>query len=135
MVTRRASRHLALEILYEADIREGSMDVVVSRRAGEAAFPYASKLLDGIAANRTEIDALISRHSLGWSLKRMPVVDRNILRIALYELIYDEDVPAAVAIDEAVDLAKELSTADSGRFVNGVLSRVAEIQSGSEPVL
>lgn len=133
MATRRESRRLALEILYEADVRSESVDGIAERRSSSGAFPYARRLLAGIAEHSRRIDELIGTYSLGWSLERMPAIDRNILRLAVYELLFDADIPKAVAIDEAVELAKELSTADSGRFVNGVLSRVAEIAAEPKP--
>jgi len=87
-------------------------------------------LVRGVNRTIDQIDALISRHAREWKLSRMPLVDRNLMRMALYEVLHDPDVPTAVAIDEAVELAKQLSTEDSGRFINGVLSAIAN----SEPV-
>jgi len=83
------------------------------------------ELADGVEHGRVDIDALIASHSKGWTLERMPAIDRTILRIATYELVSRTDTPVAVIIDEAVELAKRFSTDDSGRFVNGVLAAVA----------
>jgi N utilization substance protein B len=87
---------------------------------------YTVRLLEGVVANRARIDELITEHAEGWSLARMPVVDRAVLRLGLYELLFCDDVPDVVAIDEAVELAKNLSTDDSPRFVNGVLGRIGD---------
>jgi N utilization substance protein B len=88
--------------------------------------PLASLLVEGVEDRREEIDALLTDHARGWTLERMPVIDRTVLRIATYELIDRPDVPTAVVIDEAVELAKRFSTDDSGRFVNGMLSAIAK---------
>jgi N utilization substance protein B len=87
--------------------------------------PYAVRLVVGIERELGRIDDLLDRHASGWELERMPAIDRSILRMACYELIEEPDVPVAVVIDEAVELAKSYSTEDSGRYVNGVLSGVA----------
>lgn len=100
-------------------------DVLDAYRASEEPPPeFATAIVEGVAATRDELDTRINRHAVGWRVERMPVVDRNLLRIGLWEILYS-DVPHAVAIDEAVRLAKDLSTEDSGRFVNGVLARAA----------
>jgi transcription antitermination protein NusB len=125
--TRRAARTAALEILYEADLMERSVaNVLVHRLREEELDPYTLSLVRGVERNRPELDARIEAQSRDWKLSRMPVVDRNLLRLGLYEILHEDDVPLAVAIDEAVELAKELSTDDSPRFVNGVLARIAE---------
>ena len=126
---RHAARRHALEILYEADLRHRAIPAVLAERLAEedAPGPFAVALVRGVHRNAEEIDALISSHARGWSLHRMPVVDRNLLRLGLAEILHSEDdVPAAVAIDEAVQLAKELSTDDSPRFINGVLAKIAD---------
>lgn len=87
---------------------------------------YGRELVAGIQAHQAEIDGLLAAYADRWAIERMPVVDRTILRLAVYELLWGNDVPVPVAINEAVELAKELSTEDSGRFVNGLLGRVAE---------
>ncbi len=87
--------------------------------------PYALRLARGMDARRDDIDALISRHASGWTIDRMPAIDRALLRMATYELLAEPDVPVAVVIDEAVELAKDYSTEDSGRYVNGVLASLA----------
>lgn len=92
----------------------------------EEAVDYALVLVDGVQEHQAEIDRMIASHADHWALERMPIVDRNVLRIALFELLWSTDVPVAVAINEAVELVKALSTDDSGRFVNGLLGRIAD---------
>jgi len=94
--------------------------------------PYAAELVRGVQAHREEIDSMLSEHSRGWSLERMPAVDRNVLRIGAYELLWGAGIPAGVAISEAVLLAQDLSTDASPAFVNGLLARIAEINPDPE---
>jgi N utilization substance protein B len=119
----------ALDILYAAEAREADQLTVLDER--RAAPPplgeYAEAVVRGVAEHRTRVDELIAQHSVDWTLARMPAVDRAILRIAVWELVYSPDVPPAVAVDEAVELAKSLSTDNSPRFVNGVLGQIAVI--------
>jgi transcription antitermination protein NusB len=141
--TRRAARKRALDILYEADLLVRPVATVLSEhlRGDDPPGEFSLAIVRGVDRNRTELDGLIESHAKDWRLSRMPVVDRNLLRIGLFEIIHDPEVPAPVAIDEAVALAKELSTDDSGRFVNGVLARIAdehagqtaEVQTGAPP--
>ena len=92
--------------------------------------PYAAELVEGVHAHRDQIDELLAAHAQGWTLDRMPAVDRNILRIGTFELLWQDDVPDAVAISEAVQLARELSTDGSPSFVNGLLARLLELKPG-----
>ena len=126
--SRRDARRRALEILYEADLKERPVPTVLAGHLAAEEEPpeYAVALVRGVHRNAARIDELIAAHAKDWTISRMPIVDRNLLRIAVHEILDVADVPAAVAINEAVDLAKELSTDDSGRFVNGVLARIAE---------
>lgn len=123
---RRRSRERALELLYEAECKDETLDELVAELpvAPEA---YAAELVLGVERELGRIDDLIDRHSSGWPLERMPAVDRSLVRIACFELICEPAVPTAVVIDEAVALAKQYSTADSGRFVNGVLAAIAAV--------
>lgn len=133
MSARSKARKRALDILFQADVRNEEASVILAaeaRRAAaeparEASWLYAREIVDGVIDNRDEIDEQITTFARDWSLARMPAVDRAILRVAVWELLYNPAVPPAVAIDEAVELAKELSTDDSGAFVHGVLARVA----------
>lgn len=125
--SRHDARRAALVILYEADLKERPIAGVLAQHMGsdEPPVDFTVALVRGVNRHQVQIDALIRGHAHGWQLERMPVIDRNLLRMALFEIIHDPEVPAAVAIDEAVELAKEFSTDDSSRFVNGVLSRIA----------
>ena len=125
MPTRRAARERVLELAYEGEQRGMSADELLADLPVEP-DEYACRVLVGIDAHREEIDAVIRKYSENWALERMPVLDRALLRIGTYELGWIPEVPTAVAITEAVELAKEYSTKDSGRFVNGLLARIAE---------
>ena len=125
MPTRRAARERALELAYEGEQR-GLTAVELLDELPIEPDPYARRLFLGVDEHRDEIDALIRKYSEHWALERMPVVDRALLRIGTYELAWEPETPAAVVITEAVELAKEYSTKDSGRFVNGLLARIAE---------
>jgi N utilization substance protein B len=128
---RRARRH-ALDILYQADITQRpAAQVLEERRELEDVDEFTAELVLGVADRADELDRLIGEHAEGWTVHRMAVVDRNVLRLACYEMLWREDVPVAVAIDEAVEAAKALSTEDSGRFVNGILGRIAREQTGA----
>jgi len=130
---RSKARKRALDILFSSDVRGDELSVTLAAEARRASseparqtsWLYAREIVDGIIDHGDEIDELITTHSRDWKIDRMPAVDRAILRIAVWELIHNDEVPTAVAIDEAVELAKELSTDDSGAFVHGVLARVA----------
>ncbi|WP_449277421.1 transcription antitermination factor NusB [Leucobacter sp. GX24907] len=139
MSARTKARKRALDMLFQADVRNESLDSIVgaeSQRASKepdrlASWLYAREIVDGVSDHRDEIDELITSYAQGWSLERMPNIDRALLRIASWEILHNPEVPAPVAIDEAVELAKEYSTDDSGRFVNGVLGRIAEHAVGA----
>jgi N utilization substance protein B len=133
--SRHAARRRALEILYEADLKDRPIPTVLAAHLEPAYAPppeFALQLVRGVHRHRLELDALIERYAHDWRLERMPVIDRNLLRMGLFEILHCADVPTAVAIDEAVELAKELSTDDSARFINGVLSRAAPSSPGSD---
>jgi N utilization substance protein B len=129
---RSKARKRALDILFEADQRGlGPPEVLRQRRElPDAVLPeYAVQIVEGVVAHQERIDELISTYAHGWALERMPGVDRAVLRLGAWELIYNDEVPDAVAIDEAVDLARALSTDESPGFVNGLLGRLLEIKS------
>jgi transcription antitermination protein NusB len=131
--SRREARERALELLYESYAKGLPVSSVLE---GLVVPPdeYAVRLVEGVATRGDELDSLISRFAKGWTIDRMPVLDRTILRVAIYELLADsDDPPVGVVISEAVELAKRYSTDDSGRFVNGVLSSVAGVvRSGAD---
>jgi len=127
VTARRKARKRAVDILFEADLRGTDALETAALRIAAADPPvpeYAVTLVEGVQSQRLRIDELIATYSEGWSLPRLPGVDRALLRLAIYELLWT-DVPAAVVVDEAVELAKALSTEDSPRFVNGLLGRIA----------
>ena len=136
MSARTKARKRALHILFQADVRVEEPGIILAAEAKRAAsepsressWLYAREIVDGVIDHRDDIDEQIATYSRGWTVARMPAVDRAVLRIAIWEILYNDEVPAAVAIDEAVTLAKEFSTDESGSFVNGVLGRVARTQ-------
>ena len=130
MSTRTKARKGALDVLYEAEMRGEQPSVVLTRRTERADPPvreYTARLVEGYQAHAEEVDHLLATYSEGWTLSRMPAVDRNLLRLAVYELCHEPDVDAPVAISEAVELATSLSTDESPKFVNGLLAKIAEV--------
>jgi transcription antitermination protein NusB len=139
---RSKARKRALDILFEAEIRDEPVLELLAERSADAGGPaegrppvsaYAAKLVRGVVAHRQQIDELLAAHSQGWTLDRMPAVDRNILRIGAFELLWAPDVPDGVAISEAVNLARDLSTDESPAFVNGLLARLLEVKPTLKP--
>ncbi len=127
MSARSKARKRAVDLLYESDLRGTDPVTVLAERVALADPPvndYTIELVEGVHASRRRIDAILGEFSEGWAVDRMPDVDRAILRLSVYEVLWRADVPDAVAIDEAVELAKSLSTDESPRFVNGVLGRI-----------
>lgn len=133
MAARSKARKRALDVLFEADQRGRDVTELLAERllvpGTQAALPqYAVELVEGVVAERDRIDELIASYSHGWTIDRMPAVDRAVLRIGAWEILFNADVPDAVAVDEAVDLARALSTDDSPTFVNGLLGRLVELK-------
>lgn len=135
MSARSKARKRALDVLYEADVRGANpldvlADVTARRQADEGVTPhdFTVVLVEGVQAHRDRIDDLVQSNSHGWVLSRMPAVDRNILRLGAFEILWGHDAPDAVVIDEAVNLARELSTDESPSFVNGLLARLVEMR-------
>jgi N utilization substance protein B len=122
---RRGARKLALDILYQHELTGTPVAEILNRYHSNPAYEFAEEVVMGVTDHLDELDGLISYHAEDWSIERMPVLDRNLLRMALFEMLYLDDVPSAVAINEAVELAKIYSTEDSSRFINGVLGTVA----------
>jgi N utilization substance protein B len=131
---RTKARKRAIDILYSADVRQTTIEDSLATEAvrassepdRQASWLYAREIVDGVVDHREEIDELIETYSQGWTLSRMPMIDRAILRIGIWEILFNDAVPHAVAIDEAVEAAKILSTNDSAGFVNGLLGRIAQ---------
>lgn len=131
MAARSKARKRALDILYEADVRGLDPLALLTERVsvGDPPVPdYAASLVEGVVERRTRIDDLLSTYSVGWTLERMPPVDRNLLRLGVFEVLWADDVPDEVAVAEAVALARQLSTEDSPSFVNGLLARILELK-------
>jgi N utilization substance protein B len=133
--TRSAARQRALHVLYAADLLEQPVAAVLARELNDphraAPDAYAVELATGVERRRSELDAHIEAAAEHWTLERMPLVDRNLLRLGAFELLERPEVPTAVVLDEAIELAKLLSTEESGRFVNGVLGRIAREVRGA----
>jgi N utilization substance protein B len=132
---RSKARKQALDLLYETDIRGTNLlETLIERdipAEGPDARPireYTRELVNGVSENRRKIDELITTYAQGWDMDRLPAVDRNILRLGIYEILWSSSVPNSVAIDEALDLAKELSSDDSSKYIHGVLGRIASIK-------
>ena len=135
MSARSKARKAALDLLYEADIRGTSAvetlnlrDVVEEGPDARPIREYTRELVNGVGDNFRKIDELITTYAQGWDMDRLPAVDRNILRLGIYEILWSQTIPDGVAIDEALTLAKELSTDESAGFIHGVLGRISSIK-------
>jgi N utilization substance protein B len=127
MRKRSEERKVVLEILFARELNPNSVEEIIqARKACGEAVPseFGQRLISGIFEHLNELDSLIEKYAENWRVERMPLTDRNILRLALYEIIYETDIPVGVSINEAVELAKTYGTDDSGRFVNGLLGRL-----------
>ncbi len=135
MSARSKARKQALDLLYEADIRGGSAleflqsrDVVEDGPDARPIRDFTKELIAGIAENSRKIDELITTYAQGWDMDRLPAVDRNILRLAIYEIVWSSELADGIAIDEALTLAKELSTDESAGYIHGVLGKISSIK-------
>lgn len=135
MSARSKARKQALDLLYESDIRGSDLLQTLQVRdvdeEGPDARPireYTKELVNGVAENRRKIDELITTYAQGWDMDRLPAVDRNILRLGIFEILWSTEVPISVAIDESIALAKELSSDESSKYIHGVLGRIASIK-------
>jgi N utilization substance protein B len=133
VAARTKARKRALDVLFEADQRGLDPLTVLARRVAEPGTqapvaPYSVDIVEGVVAHLERIDEVLATHSHAWTVARMPTVDRNLLRIGAWEILWNDDVPDAVAGSEAVGLAEELSTDDSPSFVNGLLARIVELK-------
>jgi len=137
MGSRRQAREISLNILYSLEIcpieiGEAEEAIKQYHGVGKKVVSYASQLVNGTLSNLSRIDSLLEEYAQNWEIKRMVSVDRNILRQAIYELIFQVDIPPSVVINEAVELAKKYSTEDSGKFVNGILDKIKEVRSNRQ---
>lgn len=129
-MSRRLAREAALRVLFQVEVGRDELDAAIAYNASELdldenALSFTDKLVRGVVEHRAELDALLDRFAVDWTIDRMAYVDRNVLRLAAFEMMYDEETPAGVAINEAVELAKRYGTDDSGKFVNGILGNIA----------
>jgi len=129
MGSRRTSREIAVRALFQIEVGRCNPSEALDQLLDEDRYPpdvldFARELVLGVSRHRSRIDAAVDQYARGWTLERMANVDRNVLRLALFELLYLPDIPPSVTVDEAVELAKKYSTAESGRFVNGILGNV-----------
>ena len=139
MCARSKARKRAVDAVFAADLRKISAlnllnevaELAADRQNQDQIFGYAREIVQGVIDQHEQIDDLLETYSQGWALDRMPNLDRAILRVAVWEILHNPDVPNAVAVNEAVELAKELSTDDSGAFVNGLLSKIASTKSAN----
>lgn len=139
MSARSKARKRAVDAVFAADLRKISpldllnevAELAADRQNQDEIFGYAREIVQGVIDQHEQIDDLLETYSQGWALDRMPNLDRAILRVAVWEILHNPDVPNAVAVNEAVELAKELSTDDSGAFVNGLLSKIASTKSAN----
>ncbi|RZU65023.1 NusB antitermination factor [Microterricola gilva] len=139
MSARTKARKRALDILYSADMRQISIDDAIAAEAARAvseparaaSWLYAREIVDGIVDNKADIDEMIETYAVGWTLARMPAIDRALLRIGIWEIMYNDEVPDAVAISEAVEAATVLSTDDSAGFINGLLAKISQVKPGA----
>lgn len=129
MLERRKARKAALEILYQREITGGSITSILENHlypaANDPLTSFTLRILLGIEEHQNEIDALIARYTDNWALERMPLLDRNMIRISIYEMLYEPDIPQSVSINEAIELAKIYGSQDSSKFVNGILGKIA----------
>lgn len=129
MSARSKARKQALDILYESDIRKADPLAILATREEGDVRDFAREIIELVGQHQAKIDELISTFARGWDMDRMPAVDRNILRIAIAEIMWSPDVPQAVAISQALDLAKELSTEESAGFIHGLLAQIAPLKA------
>ena len=129
MRKRSKARESALQVLYQIDVTGDPVDAVLNqywhtRNRNPEVVDFANEIVKGTIEHLSEIDTIISQHSESWEISKMPIVDRNILRFAIYEILYMDDIPPKVTIDEAVDLANDYGMPNSGKFINGVLDKI-----------
>lgn len=130
MSARRKARKRAVDFLYEAEIKKiNAQELLETRPPDELSEgEYALHLVQGVGENQRTIDELISTYAQGWDMDRLPALDRNILRVAIYELLYEKDLDDQIAINEAVEIADDISTVDSSSYINGVLGRISALK-------
>ncbi len=132
MGSRRRAREQALQLLYQIDTASGDVDAALAlfwedmTDGDDEGVKFASSVVRGVAEHRERLDTIIEEHSINWKLHRMPCVDRNILRIAVFEFLHCDDIPPMVSINEAIEMGKRFSTSESGAFINGILDKISK---------
>ena len=131
MGTRRQARELAMQALFYMDIRKDASEETLEYFCdcfcpSKKSRPFFRKLVNGVLGTKGQIDALVERYSQNWNISRMSCVDRNVMRIAIYEMLYCDDIPPKVSINEAVDIGKKFGTQESGAFINGIMDSIRE---------
>ena len=140
MGTRRRARELAMQALFYMDTQQNGSPKMLERfcenfNLPQKAQPFFLKLVNGVLAAKPQIDALIERYSKNWKVQRMSCVDRNVIRVAVFEILYCPDIPPKVSINEAIDIAKKFGTGESGAFINGIVDRIrTAVEKGEVPV-
>lgn len=132
MAARSKARKRALDVLFASELRSESPVVALERAIADGEGPnndYTAALVRGVVEHQSEIDEMLSQYSQGWTLERMPAVDRNVLRLGVFELVFSEEIPDGVAVSEATALVRELSTDESPAFVNGILGTIQRAKS------
>jgi N utilization substance protein B len=129
MGTRRQARELAMQALFSMDMKAEFSDTAMAEYCccfppGKRVFPFFNYLVSGVLKHKKHIDSIIERYSNNWKIKRMACVDRNVLRVAVFELLYCADIPAKVAINEAIDIGKKFGTHETGSFINGIIDSI-----------
>ncbi|UOF90109.1 transcription antitermination factor NusB [Fodinisporobacter ferrooxydans] len=129
-MSRRITREKALQTLFQMDVADAdktlAMDFALEHEGSTVDRPYFQRLIEGILKHKSKIDSIIKTYSIGWELDRMAAVDRNVLRLATYELLFETDIPENVVLNEAIEIAKTFSTQESGKFVNGILGKMIQ---------
>lgn len=130
MISRRMARQAALEVLYQIEVSDALPDEVFNTRQrvkGQPVADFTYNAVKGVISNQEYIDKLIDQCSENWSIDRISVIDKNIMRIAIYEMVFENDIPFSISINEAIELAKRYGSEDSGKFINGVVAKVATV--------
>ncbi len=133
MGARRKAREIALQMLYQMEVNPGELEAALELfwkdiSASQPVKEFVNRIVQGVNARQEEIDALLARHSEHWRLSRMDMVDKSILRMGVFEIMFCEDIPVKVAMNEAVDLGKKFGAEESGAFINGILDKISRVE-------
>jgi len=133
-MSRKASREIAMKLVYQIEIQKGDIewqvnDALENKNLTDVDKQYIRTVVFGVFNNLDRIDGLIEKHAIGWKLNRISKVDLSILRVSIYEILFEDEIPYSVSVNEAVELAKKYSTAEAGSFINGILSKIPKLQT------